>query len=151
MSLYTFLKFLHVLAAIVAVGTNVTYFVWLRQVPKQPEQELFILRGIRLLDSRLANPGYTLLLVLGIALVLVGFPRFSDLWVWAALVLYVAVAAFGMVFFAPALRRQRHLLETEGPRGAPAAEAARRTNLMGALTMVPVLIIVFLMVVKPNP
>jgi hypothetical protein len=73
MSWYTFFKFLHVLAAIIAVGTNVTYFVWLRQVPEHPEHELFILRGIRQLDSRLANPAYYALLVLGIVLVLIAF------------------------------------------------------------------------------
>jgi uncharacterized membrane protein len=133
------------------VGTNVTYFVWLRQVPKQPEQELFILRGIRLLDSRLANPGYMLLLALGIVLVLVGFPRFSDFWIWASIVLYVLVTIVGIAFFAPALKRQRALLETEGPRGTEAAAASRRTTLMGILTMIPVLAIVFLMVTKPNP
>jgi uncharacterized membrane protein len=149
-SLYEFLKFLHVLAAIVAVGTNVTYFVWLRQVPKHPEQELFILRGIRLLDSRLANPGYISLLALGILLVIEGFPEFTSFWVAASLVLYVAVAVFGGVFFAPALRRQRELLESEGPRGPTAAEAARRTAVMGLLTMIPVLAIVFFMVVKPD-
>jgi uncharacterized membrane protein len=149
-SLYEFLKFLHVLAAIVAVGTNVTYFVWLRQVPSQPEQELFILRGIRLLDSRLANPGYIALLVLGILLVIEGFPEFTSFWVAASLVLYVAVAVFGGVFFAPALRRQRELLESEGPRGPAAAAAARRTTVMGLLTMIPVLAIVFFMVVKPD-
>jgi uncharacterized membrane protein len=150
MSLYEFLKFLHVLAAITAVGTNVTYFVWLRQVAAQPEQELFILRGIRALDSRLANPGYILLLVLGITLVLVGFPSFTSFWVAASIVLYVAVAVYGAVFFAPALQRQREVLETEGPRGPAAAAAARRTTFMGLLTMVPVVAIVFFMVVKPD-
>lgn len=151
MTLYVFLKFLHILAAMVAVGTNVTYFVWLGRVRAEPEQELFVLRGIKLLDSRLANPGYFALLGLGIVLVLVGGLSFGTFWIAASLVLYVAVALFGVLLFAPALRRQREILAGEGPRSPSAGRASRRTAVAGALTMVPVLVIVFLMVVKPNP
>jgi uncharacterized membrane protein len=38
MNTYSVLKLIHVLAAIVAVGANVTYFVWLSRTRRQPEQ-----------------------------------------------------------------------------------------------------------------
>jgi len=40
---YSLLKLVHVLAAIVAVGTNVTYFAWLSRVRKHPELALQVL------------------------------------------------------------------------------------------------------------
>ena len=36
MSSYSLLKLVHILSAIVAGGTNVTYFVWLSRIKRQP-------------------------------------------------------------------------------------------------------------------
>ena len=68
------------LAAIVAVGTNVTYFVWLSRTRRQPEQGAYVLPGIKALDARLANPAYVVLPVTGILMVLdadLGFTTFD--------------------------------------------------------------------------
>lgn len=56
MDTYLWLKLVHILAAIVAVGSNVTYFVWLRRSGTDPVREAEILRGVRAIDRRLANP-----------------------------------------------------------------------------------------------
>jgi hypothetical protein len=45
MTLYEFLKFLHVLFAIVAVGFNLSYALWLSRAPKDPEHALSLLSG----------------------------------------------------------------------------------------------------------
>jgi hypothetical protein len=42
-STYLWLKLFHVAAAIVAVGTNVTYFVWLRRAKGDPGRDAEIL------------------------------------------------------------------------------------------------------------
>lgn len=104
MSGYLWLKLVHVLSAIVAVGTNVTYFVWLARARTRPSQhDLYVLEGIKVLDSRLANPGYVLLPLTGIGLVLVGDLSFSTFWIATAIVFYVFLGAFAGVLFAPAL------------------------------------------------
>src|SRR3989304_370722 len=59
---YLLLKWLHVLAAIVAVGSNVTYGIWIARASRSPEALPFTLRGIKLIDDRVANPAYGLLL-----------------------------------------------------------------------------------------
>jgi hypothetical protein len=46
--LYLLLKWLHVLAAIVAVGANVTYGIWIAGPSRHPEALSFTLRGIKL-------------------------------------------------------------------------------------------------------
>ena len=56
MDWYLPLKLVHVLSAIVAVGTNVTYFVWLAAMKgRAPSQQAFALDTIKKLDARLAK------------------------------------------------------------------------------------------------
>jgi uncharacterized membrane protein len=151
MSGYLWLKLVHILSAIVAVGTNVTYFVWLaRARTRESPNDLAVLEGIKVLDSRLANPGYVLLPLTGIGMVLVGDLSFSTFWIAAAIALYVLLGALAGILFAPALRRQTDALRAGGPRSDGYAAAARRTTVFGAITMVPVAGILYLMVMKPT-
>jgi hypothetical protein len=56
---YLPLKLVHVLSAIVAIGTNVTYFVWFVAMRGRSQAEPgFAPQMIKALDSRLANPAY---------------------------------------------------------------------------------------------
>ncbi|MCC6617465.1 MAG: hypothetical protein IT341_00340 [Chloroflexi bacterium] len=45
MDIYPWLKALHVLLAIVAVGANATYAVWQTRVEREPQHTGFALRG----------------------------------------------------------------------------------------------------------
>jgi uncharacterized membrane protein len=150
LSTYTWLKLIHILAAIVAVGTNVTYFVWLRLAGRDPAGRAGILRGIRALDARLANPAYAVLPAAGILMVLDANIGFTTFWVLGAIVLYALVGLLAGVLFAPSLRRQTELAATGADTTAYQA-AARRTTIAGLLTMVPVAAILYLMVMKPTP
>ena len=53
---YTFFKFLHVLLAIVAVGFNASYGIWLARAAREPEHQAHVLRGVKVLDDRFATP-----------------------------------------------------------------------------------------------
>jgi uncharacterized membrane protein len=142
-------KWLHVLAAIVALGANVTYGVWLALAERDPKSLPFALRGVKALDDRLANPAYIVLLVTGLLMVvLIRFPL-SLPWLLTAIILYVLTALIGMLAFSPTLRTQLRLAETTGPDSVEYRRAARRGVRLGALTIVIVVVIVFLMVVKP--
>ena len=100
-STYSLLKLLHVLAAIVAVGTNVTYFVWLSRTRRHPEQGRYVLPGLSTLDRRLANPAYVVLPITGIFMVLDADLGFSTFWIATAIGLYVALAVIAGAFFSP--------------------------------------------------
>jgi uncharacterized membrane protein len=147
---YLPLKLVHVLSAIVAVGTNVTYFVWLATMKgrSQPDQS-FVLETIKTLDSRLANPAYGILPLTGVIMVLVGDLGFTTFWILAAIGLYVLVGVIAGVFFGPSLRRQTELMAREGTGSGAYEAAARRTRATGLLTMLPVAGILYLMVMKP--
>ena len=140
------LKFVHVLAAITALGSNVTYVLWLRT--SEPAHVAYAIRGVRRLDGTIANPAYGVLLVTGVLMVATGAFSYSEHWLQIAIALYVLTALLGFVVFAPAIRRQ--LAEAEAdPSSAAYRAAAQRTTGLGLLTMAVVLVIVYLMVVKP--
>ena len=114
--LYLTLKWLHVLMAVIALGANLTYGFWIIRATRNPEALSFTLRGVKVLDERIANPAYGLLLVTGIAMVLVSGLSFTTPWILIALVLFgllILVAAAG---YTPTLRKQIELAEGVGPR-----------------------------------
>lgn len=151
MDWYLPLKLVHVLSAVVAVGTNVTYFVWLAVMKGQaPTQQAFALETIRKLDARLANPAYGILPLTGVIMVLISDGLgFTTFWIAVAIGLYVLVGVLAGGFFAPSLRRQAELAGEAGSNAYDAA--ARRTTTTGLLTMLPVAAILYLMVLKPVP
>ncbi len=148
MDAYAWLKLVHVAAAIVAVGTNVTYFVWLRQLRQPDEHAAYVLRGVQRLDRLLANPAYVVLPVTGILMVLDGDLGFSTFWIGVAIGLYVVMAAFAGLFFSPSLRRQLALAKDRSS-DEVYERAARRTAVTGTVTVALVAVIVYLMVMKP--
>ncbi|HEY3209308.1 MAG TPA: DUF2269 family protein [Actinomycetota bacterium] len=150
-SLYTFLKLLHVLLAIIAVGFNASYGIWLARAARAPEHELHVLRGIKFLDDRIANPAYALLLVTGISMVLVGDLSLATFWLATSLALYGVLVVVALVLYTPTLRRQIAVLEGQGAASAEYRRLAQRGMAVGAVLGVIVIAIVFLMVTKPAP
>jgi uncharacterized membrane protein len=147
---YEVIKFFHVLLAIVAVGFNATYGVWLSRAAKQPEHEGFTLRGVQLLDDRFANPAYALLLVTGLLMVWVGDLGIAQFWIIAALVLYAVAVGLGLFLYTPTIRQQIAALESGGAASAEFRALSARGRTVGIVLAVDVIVIVFLMVTKPT-
>ncbi|HEX9823194.1 MAG TPA: DUF2269 family protein [Actinomycetota bacterium] len=150
MTLFEGVKFAHVVSAIVAVGTNLTYGLIMARSANQPEHERFALGVVKTLDRSLANPAYGLLLVTGIWMVFISPYDITDFWILTALVLYAAAVLGGILLYAPILRRQNDLLESEGPASPAYRALADRARAVGIGLTVLVLTIVFLMVTKPT-
>ena len=142
------LLLVHVLAAITAVGANLTYAIWFRAAGTDQGRIVFVIRTVRMIDGRLANPGYIVLLITGVAMVLLGAFSFTTGWILAAIGLYVATAVIGIAVFGPAIRRQLAEAEKDVASEAYRAAASRTTSL-GIVTTGLVLVIVVLMVTKP--
>lgn len=140
--------FFHILCAIVAVGLNTSYTVWLVRARRDPTLIQFALKGVKFLDDYIANPAYALLLVSGLGMAIfggVGFPR----WIISALVLYglMVVLAFGG--YSPALRGQIRALAAGGVTSEEYLRQERRGTVTGIIIGVIVLVILALMVFKP--
>lgn len=150
MTLYELLKFVHVLLVIVAVGFNASYGIWVARAAREPEHELHVLRGIKLLDDRIANPAYALLLVVGIWMVLISPLDLTTFWIMWGLILYVVVAALAITVYSPTLRRQIALLEAGEGKTPQFAALSKRASAVGGVLGALVVVIVFLMVTKPT-
>ena len=109
LTIYVLIKVVHVFAAIVAVGTNITYGVWIGRAKRDPASLPFALRGVKFLDDRVANPCYGLLVLTGFAMAGVSKLPLTTPWILAAigLVLVVFGVARGLrAFLNQAIRGQ---------------------------------------------
>jgi uncharacterized membrane protein len=150
-TLYSFLKFLHVLTAVIAVGFNASYGIWVARVAKDPQHTAHVLRGIKFLDDRIANPAYGLLLVLGLLMVWESGISLTTFWIAASIVLYVVLAVVAAAGYSPALRQQLALAEAGQVDSDEYRQVAKRSSTIGGILGVIVVVIIFLMVTKPTP
>ena len=150
MDLYPWLKALHILLAIVAVGFNATYAIWQLRAAREPDHMGWALRGIKFLDDRIANPAYGGLLVVGVILVLIGPWEFTDLWVYVSIALYVVLAVVAFTIYSPALTRSIAAFDAGGTASSEFQRLAARTRQVGMLLGVLTILLVITMVVKPG-
>ena len=147
---FLIVKFIHVLAAIVAVGFNVSYVVWIIRAQRDSAHTGFALKGIQFIDNRIANPAYGLLLVTGLLMVFLGGYSLTTLWIDIALVLFVLLVVVAVVFYTPALREQVKLAEAGDTSSAEFSRLARRGQVAGQAVGAIVLVILATMVFKPH-
>ena len=151
MSLFVIVKFFHVLLAIIAVGFNAPYGIWLARVAREPvPTQSFVLRGIKRLDDWFANPAYVLLAVTGVTMVFVGELRFTTFWIAGGILLWAIAVALGFFVYTPMLRNQIGALEKMGPESEDYKRYAGNARFTGIVLAVIVVVIVFLMVTKPT-
>lgn len=144
------LKFIHIMSAITAVGSNVTYGVWNMRAAQDPSHTSFALKGIKFIDDRIANPAYGVLLLTGLLMVFLGNWKITSLWIIVALVLFAAVAVIGFGFFSPLLKTQIRLADSGDTTSAEFHRLAARSRTIGPILGLIVIVIVVMMVFKPT-
>lgn len=147
--MYLTLKWIHILAAVVALGTNLTYSIWLANAHKSSNSLLFTLHTIKILDNRIANPAYILSLISGLGMVYVSGMSIMTPWLLLSLILYTAVVIIGLGGYTPTLNQQIATVEQGGALSTDYAALSRRGQILGIVLGVLVVAIIYLMVVKP--
>ena len=142
--------FIHILAAIVAVGFNISYAVWIIRARRDPAHTAFALRGVKFMDDRIANPAYGVLLLSGLLLVILGHYSITTLWIDIALILFVVLILVAALVYTPALREQVKLAEAGDVSSAAFARLGARGQIAGQALGVIVLVILVMMVFKPT-
>ncbi len=150
MSVYLAVKFIHILAAIVAVGSNITYGVWSVRARGNPSNVGFALKGIKFLDDRIANPAYGVVLLTGILMAIFGF-GFFHLWIIVSLVLFIVLIALGVGVYSPLLRDQIRLADAGDTTSTDFERLSRRSAIIGPAIGLIVAVILVMMVFKPGP
>jgi len=149
MSAYLVVKWFHVLMAITALGANLTYGLWFSRAAREPQHLVFALRGISILDNRIANPAYGLLLLSGLAMAGMGRIPFTTPWLLTGIILFVILVVIAAAGYTPTLRRQIQALDAGGPSSQEYQRLAARGTGLGILLVIIAVIIVFVMVTKP--
>jgi uncharacterized membrane protein len=151
LTLYLVLKWIHVVLAITALGANITYGIWIARSVRAPEHHAHVLRTVKFIDDRIANPAYVLLLLTGLGMVLLpAGPSLTTPWLLISLALYVVAMSLGFLMYTPALRRQIEAAEQIGVDSEQYKVTAAQGRQLGLIIGVLVVVIVFLMVVKPG-
>ena len=146
---FQIIKWIHVLFAISALGANITYGIWISRASKNPDVLPFTLRNVKLIDDRVANPAYILLLISGLLMVwLTDFPLTVP-WLLISLIIYTGLALIGFLAYTPTLKRQIELAEQKKIDSAEYQQVARRATVLGGVLVLFAVVIVFMMVVKP--
>jgi len=145
---YLWLKFAHILIAIIAIGTSAGLAFWLEFYADHPVHGGYVLRAVRRLLLRVVFPGYVLMLITGIwmghlASLLDAHWAETAMNLWGLGAMFIA----GSVFV---LKKQISVLESDGP----SSRAYRRLALLGRLfgggTGAVVVVILYFMVIKPT-
>ncbi len=145
---YVLVKFLHILIAILALGTSAGLGIVLEFYGDHPAHGAFVLRAIERILALFVIPGYVLMLVTGLWMAHLSWPLTTK-WIQLALVLWgIGMVILGLTVVV--LHRQIGLFNTQGP----SSNAYRRVSLLGrglgAGTGLIVVILLYLMVFKPG-
>ncbi len=156
LTVFRLFLFLHVIGAIVAFGPGFAAAVAGAMVAKEPQHANFFARTQLAVGTRLVTPAALSMAITGILMIAVlGWSAVvgSKLWLSVAIVLYVIAIVYAVAVQTPAGRRLVELTATPPAPGSPPPPelpaTAKRVKNGGILLSTLVVIIVFLMVVKP--
>ncbi len=149
MSLYLVVKFVHVLVAIVAVGSSAGSSLWLRLAMRSPAHLPFALRSAKFLDEVLTRPGLIVLLVTGLWMAASRW-TLAPFWIRAAIGLLVLVLVLLYAVVGPLMRRLIRVADSEGLGSKSWARLERLFELTGGGSGLIIIVIVWLMVTKPS-
>jgi uncharacterized membrane protein len=150
MTVYNVLKLIHILAAVIAIGFNLSYIVWLVKGKIENNHLLYSLRGVKFMDDKIANPCYVLALLTGVALSFVGnYSILSTGWIFYSLMLFAVVGTIGFGFFSPTLSKQIRLLQEKGRDSTEYKATDTKQTILGVILVVLALAILAIMVIKP--
>lgn len=143
---YLVLKWLHIAAASIAFGSNVTHFFWLLSANRDPASRANILRLVKKIDDRLAVPAYVVAILCGAVMWYWRWPADSS-WAVLSLVLTLILAAMGTAY-GPFMKKWIRQAQAEaGPGPLP---LTRVLTIGWAAISVSVFVILYLMVWKPS-
>jgi hypothetical protein len=155
-SLVPWLLFVHVLAAIVAIGPNFAYSTIRAMGGKEPQFANFGTRVSHAISARLVYPVGLVIPATGVAMILIlglDLTSRSFWWLDVAIVGYAAVYLYSFFVQRPIVERIIELTSSPPPPEGPPPELpalAARAQLGGTAMLIALAVVVSLMVVKPQ-
>jgi len=149
--MYELVKYVHVLCAVVWVGGAFYAQLLAVQVARSsdPADLPKFGRHIEFLGTRVFVPASILLFVAGVIMTTQRW-AFQETWISIAIVLWLGSALVGSLYLGPGSKRVAQLFEVEGPLSPAGRTLLARLFLVSRLELVSFLVIIALMVAKPN-
>jgi uncharacterized membrane protein len=142
---YVFVKFFHILIAILALGTSAGLGIVLELYGANPEHGPYVLRMIKRILAFFVIPGYALMLLTGLWMVNLSWPLTTK-WIQLALVLW----AVGLVILGLSLAAvQKQWRLSDKPSSTAYRRIASLGRALGAGVGLVVVAMLYLMVFKP--
>ena len=148
--LYDWLKFGHILMAIVWVGGAIAMQLLASRVQRVGTRtQLVEMTGhIEFVATRLFIPSSLILLVLGIWMVGLRW-SFGQTWILLGIAMFLYSFLSGSLYLSPQMRKVKTVVEREGPDSDEVAALAGRIFLVSRIELVFLVLIVLDMVLKP--
>lgn len=149
--MYIFLKFLHILLAIVAVGFNASFGLILGRASHggaDGREMKFALRTVRTM-AMIAHSSYLLLFLSGIWMVYVAGYPWSMKWIHISAALFVVAFLTATFTLIPMMKRRIAIVDARGPVDPEFLALSKRSAIIGAALTLITLVILWLMVAKP--
>ena len=156
--LFPWLLLLHVLGAVVAFGPTFSFSLIGAMAGREPQHANFATRITHAVTDRLVIPVAVTMAITGVGMILVAGINLAAAqyrWLGVAIVLYVVVLSYGVLVQRRTVERLIELTSAPPPAGAsgPPPEVpavVRRVQLGGMFMGAGIVLILFLMVVKPG-
>jgi uncharacterized membrane protein len=151
-SLYDFLKFIHVLAAAVWVGTAVEQQVVAARAARSgdPARLAAFVDEAEWLGVRVFTPAAITAVVFGVWMVIDSGWNFSDLWIEIGIGLFLISALMGMFFLTPQSGKVKELMATKTMDDPELQTRLRNVTLASRVDLLILIGIVADMVIKPG-
>jgi uncharacterized membrane protein len=152
LSYYEFLKFIHVLMAIVWVGGAIAVQVLAFRILKEknPHRLASFANDVGALGERMFAPASIVLVIVGILMVLDSGIEFSDTWIVIGIIGFLATLVTGLFYLTPTSKKLGTILEQKGPEDPQAQSTIRQLLAISRIDLLVLVIVVFNMVVKPG-
>jgi uncharacterized membrane protein len=148
--LYDWLKFGHILMAIVWVGGAIAMQLLASRVQRvgTRAQLVEMTEHIEFVATRLFIPASLILLILGIWMVSLRW-SFGQTWVILGIAMFLYSFISGSLYLSPQMRRVKAVVAQDGPESDQVAALAGRIFLVSRVELVFLVLIVLDMVLKP--
>jgi uncharacterized membrane protein len=151
--LYDLLKYLHIVAAVVWVGSGlfVQYYASRLRRAQDPARLGAFAKDIEAAGKQLFAPASVTVLVMGLLMVWYSPALgFSETWILIGIAGFIATFITGNFFLGPTAGKIGGVIDAEGPASANAQALIQRIVLVSRIDQVVLLLVILAMVFKPG-
>jgi uncharacterized membrane protein len=150
-TVYELLLFGHIICAVAWVGSSIGMQLQsTRALRRGQDRVAEFMDDVEWLGNRLQGPSAMLVILFGILLVLKGQWGFGRLWIILAIIAVAVSFVIAAFYLMPETKRVAQLVRSQGATDATTQARLRRVMLVSRVELLILVVVIFLMAVKPG-